>query len=217
MKRLNILVAGSVLVSLLLLSTVAAMYRVGQPKPVTPPTTPYQDELVDRGPTTAPVAPSIAPRQDLDPNKVKAAISAHKGLDAELDQVDKKGLSETSEWLSDKADNQLSLMKSVDEQVRLELALIRKLAAEEGARKTTAAIDGVLLNRQARMDKVIERMRALRRDQLPGRTLRGRTPRTRSDLRGRTQDGTGVGGAAVDQTVPEGSQDQRTRYPVRRR
>jgi hypothetical protein len=54
----------------------------------------------------------------------------------------------------------VDLAKRVQAQSRLELAFIRKLAVEEGAAKTTAVIDKLLLDRQQRFENIFKKMEA---------------------------------------------------------
>ena len=72
-----------------------------------------------------------------------------------------------SRWLQTGIENRLSLAKAVNDQRNSELASIQKLAVEEKTRKTKTAIDGILLGRQERHQKVLSRMQeAVRKTQL---------------------------------------------------
>jgi len=104
---------------------------------------------------------------------------------------------EMREWLQVTAENKLGLVKSVHKRIAVRLYSIRKPAVAEDAKKTTATIDGVLLDRQVRLGRLLERIQSQSRDSqetesLPsgGRTgpydsrrgyqqggYRGRTPR----------------------------------------
>jgi len=55
-------------------------------------------------------------------------------------------------------DNRTSLANAVQEQVMAELTPIRTIAVGEGAKKTTAAIDGVLLSRKERLGQLTIKM-----------------------------------------------------------
>jgi len=134
-------------------------------------------------PGAAPVAPP------LDPNKVYAAIKAFPGLDKQLSQVGRGSRNEVTEWLrlqdsladAVASDNRTRLSREIQKQVEQELAFLRKLATEEGAKKTVAAIDGVLLYRQSRLQKLSAKMeedrRAARTRASSTRSPRGWTPR----------------------------------------
>lgn len=93
-----------------------------------------------------------------DANAVKSRIRAFEGLERALEKIDKEGKKETRELMLSDARNRLDLAKAVQEQVIAELNFLRGLAVEEGAVKTTAAIDGLLVDRQERFGKVIKRM-----------------------------------------------------------
>ncbi len=115
-----------------------------------------------------------------DPNKIETEIKAFEGLQGELDEFDKKGLDESRQWLQREAGNRLSLAKDNHELIMAELTFIRKLAIEEGAKKTKAAIEGLLLNRQQQFDKLNEKLQQDRREEIRElrreRGARGRRP-----------------------------------------
>lgn len=126
-----------------------------------------------------------------DPNKVKAAVREFEGLEQELEQVDSKSSNEIRLWLQRETDNRIGLAKSAHDQAEEEIMLIRKTAVEEGAKKTIAAIDGLLLSRQERFDKLIEKLREERRELRRTQSTRSRyRPGQRGDqdrrVRGRT-------------------------------
>ena len=99
------------------------------------------------------------------------------GLD-ERQQADAETEKKISEWLQTTTDNKNNLLKSVHEEITSEYMSIRSVAVEEGAKKTTAAIDGILLDRQERFEDLTFRMGGERMG-LPGQ--RGRsTPGQRS-------------------------------------
>jgi hypothetical protein len=50
------------------------------------------------------------------------------------------------------------LAKSVHQQIVAEVSSIRVVAVEEEAKKTTAALDGLLLTRQERLDTFVKKM-----------------------------------------------------------
>ena len=63
-----------------------------------------------------------------------------------------------SEWLKTGVENRISLANAVQEPIKADLIYIRKFAVEEGAKKTTTAIDGLLLSRQQRMKRLLQKM-----------------------------------------------------------
>jgi len=138
-----------------------------------------------------------------DPNKIEAALKSFKGLQTELDEVTSKGGEETRLWLQREADNRVNLAKSANEQVMAEIRLIRKLAVEEGAKKTTAAIDGLLLNRQRRLDNLIEKLQQERRE-----LRREQSARTRQSSRQRMQQDRRIRGRQSEEEQYEETQEQ---------
>ncbi len=70
----------------------------------------------------------------------------------------RSGRKEATGWRSLKAEGGADLLKSAREQITAELNLIRKFAEEEGAVKTKAAIDLLLIDRADRFEKIIEKL-----------------------------------------------------------
>jgi hypothetical protein len=216
MKRSAISFVVLSIAVLALVATVSGVYRVPQTRRPTAPPALYEEQMGAEDARAPAPGTTARQRSSIDPNKVKAAIMAFKGLEDELKQVDTKGKSKMGAWLSEKEDNKLALLKGVDDQVGLELALLRKLATEEGAKKTVAAIDAILLDRELRQETVIDRMREQRREQ--SRTTPVRRTRSRYDTRSRYQQGTGTGGAAGGQyQYDESAEQENTRRSPRRR
>jgi hypothetical protein len=140
-----------------------------------------------------------------DPNaaRIRAEIKKFPDVQKALLGLDKKGDKEVREWLRNPEDTSPSLAKAVHEVATAELSLIRKLAVEERARKTTAAIDGLLLGSQQHFNKVTDAIQEQRR-----RTrlmqLEARRSMTRRSPRGRGQSSRGVrqGYSRVRRTDP---------------
>ncbi|MBN2136386.1 MAG: hypothetical protein JW720_01125 [Sedimentisphaerales bacterium] len=106
-------------------------------------------------------APQAYNAEKLDPNKVAAAIRAFPGLEQQLIDVGRSSRNEITQWLrpvSSTADNRSRLAREVQKQIEAELVFLRKVANEEGAKKTVAAIDGLMLVRQSRLEKLSEKM-----------------------------------------------------------
>jgi hypothetical protein len=84
---------------------------------------------------------------------------------------------QASEWLKTGLEHRVTLVQAVQEPIKADLIYIRKFAVEEAAKKTTAAIDGLLLNRQKRTQRLVQRMeeqlKRLRRPELGSRRIRG--------------------------------------------
>ncbi len=118
---------------------------------------------------------------------LKVSIKPVEGVEKQLEELAKKSESEMQQWLQGDGGSRSNLAKAVHEQVRAELILARKVAVEEAAKKTTAAIDGLLLDRQSRSEKLAKRIEkeAETPQQItepPGR-YRGRPRETREDVR----------------------------------
>ncbi len=108
-------------------------------------------------------------------------------------QIDREAENERRQWLQPNLENSADLAKMVHEQIWVEISSVRNVAVEEEAKKTTAAIDGVLLYRQTRFEEFIRKMeeqrQALQQTQDP--RIRGRggyiqqqnQPRTRGRRR----------------------------------
>ena len=93
-----------------------------------------------------------------DANAVRAKIEEFEGLGEALEQVEKESKDEIREWTRSKAEDKLDLALAVQKQITAEFNFLRKLAVEEGAVKTTAAIDVLLLDRQERFGDIIEKL-----------------------------------------------------------
>jgi len=129
-----------------------------------------------------------------DPNAVRAKIKEFEGLGEALEKINTTSGNEISEWTRGKLDDRLDLVLAMKKQITAEFKFLRELAIKEGAVKTTAAIDGILLDRQERFKNVIEELekeskrfrlreekRKEQRERSSGRS-RERTDRTKRDL-----------------------------------
>jgi len=96
------------------------------------------------------------PNVAADPNKTR--LKVFKGLEEALERVDKDSQREIREWMRSTVENRLNLTKAVQKQVISELNFIREFAVEEGAVKTTEAIDRLLASREERFEKIINKM-----------------------------------------------------------
>ncbi len=112
------------------------------------------------------------------------------------EQLDPQTEEQKRLWMQTTTDNKSDLAKAIHPQIQAEIGYIRTIAVEEKAKKTTAAIDGLLLARKERFDKLVinigEEIRKLQETQ----SLRNRTnepgqeyqqgSRTRGRTSGRT-------------------------------
>jgi len=197
MKRFVTLTMVLLLVSLALITTFAvsegAIPRLPRPRPPEQP--PVDSGNLYEEPTspeTPGTAKPIEPDPLADPNKVKAKVRSFEGLEKALMEVDRQSQSELREWLQTTTDNRMTQVRAVERQVRAELSFIRKLAVEEKAVKTAAAIDGLSLNRQERSRKLLRKMEEEAKALRQSRSIRGRT----RDL---PQENVGVAGQDANQ------------------
>jgi len=119
-----------------------------------------------------------------DPKAIKDPIKAFAALEEALANVEKQSEKEITEWINGLEGITTNIIKVVYEQIGAEFDFVRKQAVEETAGKTTAAIDGVLLNRNERFKKIVEKMQEeeIRRELMESR----RGGRSRRSTRGRT-------------------------------
>ncbi len=115
----------------------------------------------------------------VDPNTDKARIEEFEKLDEALEEINKESKDEMREWTR-KTESKLNLVLAVQMQITAEFNFLRELAVEEGAVKTTAAIDKILLDRQERFKDVIEKLERERE--------RLRRNKEREERRGRDRD-----------------------------
>ena len=155
-----------------------------------------------------------------DPNEIKARIKTFEGLQKALEEVANKSQNEMRQWQQKRYDNRTLLIRTVQRQFEDEIGVIRKVAVEEKAKKTTETIDSTLSGRQERLKKVSKELlaqkRALRQMQQPTRGRgRTRTPSRGTGGRGRyPQRGQPYGGDMTEPLYGRGSVMPGTsRYP----
>jgi hypothetical protein len=128
------------------------------------------------------------------------------------EQLDRATQDEIRQWTQATMDNKPDLAKTVHPQIHAEFAMIRRVAVEEEAKKTTAAIEGVLLARQVRFDVYVKMADALQRSVAPGQNPG--TAGRYGEEGGRTTGGRrrttrGVSGANQQQTTQRGGRTRR--------
>jgi N-acetylglutamate synthase-like GNAT family acetyltransferase len=132
---------------------------------------------------------------------VMPGTSRYQSTRRPTEQLDVETENEIRQWLQADVEDKTSLADAVHQQLRFDIESVRSVAVEEEAKKTTAAIDGVLLYRQTRFEALIQKMeegqQALRQQTQDPRT-RGRTSGRRS-LQGGRRGGTGVQGENIEQ------------------
>jgi len=119
-----------------------------------------------------------------DTKAIKGQNNAFEGLEEALANVEKQSEREITEWINGLEGITTNIVKAIYEQIGAEYEIVRKQAAEEAANKTTAAIDGIILSRSERFDKIVEKIQEeeLRRELMESR----RGSRSRRSPRGRT-------------------------------
>jgi len=108
------------------------------------------------------------------------------------EQLDPQTQEQIRLWSQTTTDNKLELAKAIHPQIQAEISSIRTIAVEEQAKKTTAAIDGLLLARKERFDVLVIKMEEEKRKLQEAQSLRsgpndpGQATQQNSRTRGRT-------------------------------
>ncbi len=132
-----------------------------------------------------------------DPNAVKAAIRAYPELEKVLTELAMRSRAEVRQWLSYREDQDLRLneVRAMHTQSITELQVLKKVAEADGAKRTAAAIDALLLERQGRYERLAREVVLQQRKLLAergqagdaaGRTSTRRTNTTGGRTAGRT-------------------------------
>jgi len=108
-----------------------------------------------------------------DPNEIKSRVKTFEGLEKTIKDVGAKSANEKRYWENTRSDNRTLLSKYVQKQLDDEFALVRKVANEEKAAKTTEAIDTMLKKKKARDTKVRAALMQQRREATAGQSSRG--------------------------------------------
>jgi len=101
------------------------------------------------------VADANIPRE---PNAEDLQAKMLEDIEKAFGELKRGSQKEERGWLQLKAEKKMELVKAVQKQLLDELNVLREIAVEEEAVKTTAAIDKLLGDRQERFKKVLERM-----------------------------------------------------------
>jgi hypothetical protein len=99
---------------------------------------------------------------------IRAKLKQFEGLEKGLEKINQKSKDEVGEWTlgigkkirldEDTLEDRIDLGRDVQRQVIRELVFLRGIAVKEGAKETAAAIEGVLLDRQRRYEKIFDEM-----------------------------------------------------------
>ncbi len=111
------------------------------------------------------------------------------------EMVDRAAQDESRQWMQASFEDKSDLATAVNDQIQLEVTALRVFAVEENAKKTTAAIDGILLARQVRLDDYLQKMEQLQLTQRQGQDPRmGMSGRYQQDSRYSPRGGSSSGG-----------------------
>jgi hypothetical protein len=112
------------------------------------------------------------------------------------EQLDVQTQEQIRLWMQATPDNKSELARAIHPQIQAEIGYIRTIAVEEKAKKTTAAIDGLLLARKERFDKLVINIEEEKRKLQDSQSMSNRTndpgqayqqnSRTRGRTSGRT-------------------------------
>jgi len=133
--------------------------------------------------------------------------------DRPVEQLDQQTQEQMRLWLQTTLDNKLELAKAIHPQIQAEISFIRPIAVEEKAKKTTAAIDGLLLARKERFDQLFIKMEEEKRKLQEAQGLRNRT----GDQGQAYQQGGRTGGRTSRRGTQTGTQQQNTTRGTRTR
>ncbi|MBN2457093.1 MAG: hypothetical protein JXB29_11260 [Sedimentisphaerales bacterium] len=98
------------------------------------------------------------PKEVMEPNKKEVEKDILEKEQDELQQLERNRQRAARKWMEGNAEEKTSMMRMVNRQVETELKFLRKLAQEEEATKTVAAIDRLIKNREAFSKKILERI-----------------------------------------------------------
>jgi len=111
-----------------------------------------------------------------------------KDIEKAFEDVKQSGQKEGREWLRFKDKERISLARAIQGQVLDELNVLREIAVEEDAVKTTAAIDMLIADRQERYEKVLTRIETEDEKMRRREEMRSKRVREREDRRQRRID-----------------------------
>jgi hypothetical protein len=96
----------------------------------------------------------------VEPNEEDPNAKMLKDIEVVFEDLKRGSQKEDRGWIQLKAEKKTQLAKAVQDQVLDELNALRKIAVEEDAVKTTAAIDMLIADRQERFKETLKRMDA---------------------------------------------------------
>jgi len=136
------------------------------------------------------------------PQEIKARVKAFTGMEKELKGFADKSTNELRQWQQTRYDNRTMLLRAIDKQYEDELGYVRKVAEEEKAKKTIAAIDEMRTTRRKRSIKINRGLLQQKREMKQAESARSRT---RGRTTGRSTRGRTTGGNATDTNYGRGA------------
>lgn len=124
----------------------------------------------------------------VEPNEEDPHVKMLKDIEKAFEDVKQSGQKEGREWLRFKDKERISLARAIQGQVLDELNVLREIAVEEDAVKTTAAIDMLIADRQERYEKVLTRIETEDEKMRRREEMRSKRVREREDRRQRRID-----------------------------
>jgi len=124
----------------------------------------------------------------VEPNAEDLQAKMLEDIEKAFEELKRGSQKEERGWLQLKAEKKTELVKAVQKQLLDELNVLREIAVEEKAVKTTAAIDKLLGDRQERFKKVFERMEAENEKMQRKEQMRERRSRERDRDRDRDRE-----------------------------
>ena len=123
-----------------------------------------------------------------EPNAEDLQAKMLEDIEKAFEELKRGSQKEERGWLQLKAEKKTELVKAVQKQLLDELNVLREIAVEEEAVKTTAAIDKLLGDRQERFKKVLKRMDVENEKMQRKEHLRNKRERDRDRERDRERD-----------------------------
>lgn len=175
MKRLIAMCTAAIVLSCLLIPVIAAEQEHSEIDKIKA-REPKGQEMSRRDRITD-QSPSL-PQTVLDPNEVKSRVEKFEGLKEILEPLSTERKNEEREWLNGPIEERSRLGRLVQQQFLAELETIRKCAVDEGAAKTVAAVDSILLARRTQFEDVNKKIQLARKRQLRQTIEEKQTERT---------------------------------------
>lgn len=131
------------------------------------------------------------------------------------EQLDPQTEEQVRLWTQANPEDKMDLARAVNTQIQAEIGSLRTVAVEENAKKTTAAIDGLLLARKERFDELVIKMEEERKKLQEAQGLTNRTneqnPAALQNSRTRGRTARRMTGTQTDTSQQQNTRGTRTR------